>query len=121
MKERHATAAKAIFTQRNSAAHLLKGRLDLHGLHITESLDCLRALLPAIRDLGVTSVNIITGTGHHSHATAAGGAVGGDDADQRVSRLLLAVQSLVQDELCLSRTKAVRDPKGYIGALQVFF
>lgn len=56
-------AAQQIFMQRNTEATVLRGQIDLHGLHVAEAEECLRALLPRLRDLGVRQIHVITGSG----------------------------------------------------------
>ncbi len=73
-------AAKKVFSARNSEAGLLKGNIDLHGLHVSEAKDCLRDLLPVLATARLEHISIITGSGNHT--------VGGDGQ----GRLLPAVE-----------------------------
>ena len=82
------SAAKHVFSARNSEAGLLKGSIDLHGLHVAEAEDCLQNLLPTLALAGRASVSVVTGSGNHSR----GGGGGGGQA-----RLLPAVQKLCSD------------------------
>jgi len=66
MKELHLSAAKNIFCTRNQEALLKKGKIDMHGLHVSEALSVLEELLPLYKSLSIPSVTIVTGTGHHS-------------------------------------------------------
>jgi len=66
MKELHLSAAKNIFCTRNQEALLKKGKVDMHGLHVSEALSVLEEILPLYKSLSIPSVTIVTGTGHHS-------------------------------------------------------
>ncbi|RYG64060.1 DUF1771 domain-containing protein, partial [archaeon] len=59
-------AARELFRLRNPKDLLLKGVLDLHGLHVYEAQTCLLDLLPLYMRTSLRTVRVITGTGHHS-------------------------------------------------------
>ena len=66
MKEYHIKAAKNIFLTRNQEASLKKGKIDMHGLHVAEAINTLEELIPLYKSLSISSITVITGTGHHS-------------------------------------------------------
>eukprot|EP00891_Asterochloris_glomerata_P009151 jgi/Astpho2/9151/Aster-x0843 len=81
MKKAHAAASENIFQQRNSrlqsAAVFNKNgtiMLDLHGLHVSEGLKILSREISQLQSNSKgrvpVKVNILTGTGHHTKASA---------------------------------------------------
>jgi DNA-nicking Smr family endonuclease len=109
MKQCHVEAAQEIFSRRNTTASIMNhsvGRVDLHGLHVAEAVECLRQLLPAISAGGQKRITIVTGSGHHTKGPQPGRA-----------RLLPAVQSFL-DEMRVSY-REVKDDNGYVGGLAV--
>jgi DNA-nicking Smr family endonuclease len=60
------TASKTIFATRNTKESILNGKIDLHGLTVSEADICLCKLLPILASEGQKRVTVITGTGHHS-------------------------------------------------------
>jgi DNA-nicking Smr family endonuclease len=100
-------AAKAIFRKRNSLSDLLEGRVDLHGLHASEALDCLEELLPLFQRAQYSTIKVVTGTGHHTAGP-----------HQGKSRL----NPTVRDYLAHStrfKFQDVRDNLGYCGGFLV--
>lgn len=103
-------AAQAIFSVRNSEASVFSSRrLDLHGLHAAEAIECLHALLPEIHlrhsrgGRCVVDVSVVTGSGHHSAAR-------GTTEHSRVYTAAVAVCA----ELGIEYTP-IKDPRGYTG------
>jgi len=101
MKQCHKEAARAIFKKRNSIPQMLRGQVDLHGLHVAEVQEYLHYVLPLLKELEVNTVNLITGSGHHS----------------KHPRLLPAVRKFCE-EMCF-KIKLLEDGKAYIGAIQI--
>eukprot|EP00752_Nemacystus_decipiens_P011357 g10091.t1 len=67
MKEKHRQAASKIFASRNPGDQVFERRtIDLHGLHVAEAVDVLDSQMLALAGRGVSSVRVLTGTGHHS-------------------------------------------------------
>ena len=88
-------------------SYILIGHIDLHGLHISEAIDCLNELLPSITSNGSrSSISIITGSGHHTLGPQKGSA-----------RLLPVIKSFLTN-LNLNY-KDILDDNGYVGALLV--
>lgn len=118
MKAAHLQAAQALFRLRNAdPRQLLRGVLDLHGLHVQESEELLRQLVPLfVRCTALQQLRLITGSGHHSVAYGHG-----------TARLLPALRALCSDEFVSAGyvlagdrgVKEVKDDNGYVSALQV--
>ncbi len=85
---------------------LSKGLIDIHGLHVAEMVESLNEILPYMRKRNIRSLNIVTGSGHHT--------VG---PQQGIARLLPAVESYCS-ELGL-RFAYIRDPNGYRSGINV--
>ncbi len=100
-------AAKAIFRKRNSLSDLQQGRVDVHGLHVQEAIDCLNELIPLYQQYGFQQLRIVTGSGHHTKGPQEGKA-----------RLHPAVKTLLEDEYRF-RVKDIKDPSGYVGGMVV--
>jgi hypothetical protein len=100
-------AAKAIFRNRNKLADLEAGRIDLHGLHVSEARDCLAELIPLYERVGIPRLRVVTGTGHHTKGPQEGRA-----------RLLPHVRAYCEEERGL-RCQEIKDDGGFSGALQV--
>ncbi len=107
MKECHMLAAKAIFRKRNALPDLLEGRIDLHGLHATEALDCLDEIIPLYEKARFGKIKVITGTGHHTKGKL-----------QSMSRLNPVVREYLQTETRF-RFSDVLDNSGYSGGFLV--
>jgi DNA-nicking Smr family endonuclease len=86
---------------------LEQGKIDLHGLHVTEAKDCFLELLPIFQKYNLKKLYLITGTGHHTKGPQAGKA-----------RLLPYIKELCEIELGL-KVQEVKDVSGYSGALIV--
>lgn len=107
MKECHLLAAKAIFRKRNPLSDLLEGRIDLHGLHATEALDCLDELIPLYEKAKYAKIKVITGTGHHTKETL-----------QTKSRLNHVVREYLSTEIYCKFIDII-DKSGYSGGFLV--
>lgn len=83
------------------------GKIDLHGLHVSEAVDCVTELIPIYEKSGIKRLTIVTGTGHHTKGPQQGKA-----------RLLPYVRDLCENQLRL-RVQEVRDNSGYSGGLIV--
>lgn len=103
MKRCHTQAAKELFSRRNTRQSVTCGRVDLHGLHVAEAVQCLEEVLPSLAGRNVT---IVTGSGHHTAGPQKGQA-----------RLLPAVQGLLDGWGVTYR--AVKDDNGFVGGLNV--
>lgn len=57
---------KSLFSAAAHPPHSALSRIDLHGLHVGEALDKVRAHLALCRQYGVERTTIITGRGLHS-------------------------------------------------------
>ena len=91
----HDSAAGAIFASRNADADASGGSqvplIDLHGLHVAEALAMCRSAVQQLRTQRGTGavVNVLVGTGHHTHGAHAR------------ARVPAAVQELLRDQLHL--------------------
>lgn len=64
-KQSPAQAAQQIFRTRNSPQSLMRGQVDLHGLHVAEAQECISVIVPILEQMNVKHVHIITGSGMH--------------------------------------------------------
>ena len=129
-----AQAAQQIFRTRNSSQSLLRGQIDLHGLHVAEAQECISVIVPMLEQMNVKQVHIVTGTGivfpisfyllmkclpynfnvcvfglgHHTVGPQRG-----------VARLMPSVQSTLDG--MGYRTTPVKDANGYIGGFQIVY
>lgn len=65
-KQSPAQAAQQIFRTRNSPQSLMRGQVDLHGLHVAEAQECISVIVPILEQMNVKHIHIITGSGMHS-------------------------------------------------------
>ena len=69
-------AAKEMFRRRNTKSSILKGHVDLHGLHIAEMVACLDEMIPFFSSGSrrLTPLRLATGSGHHTEGPQRGSA-----------------------------------------------
>eukprot|EP01036_Dinobryon_divergens_P022641 gene22641-30919_t len=106
MKSCHEKAAQQIFRTRNSPQSLMRGQVDLHGLHVAEAQECISVIVPILEQMNVKHIHIITGSGHHTVGPQRG-----------VARLMPSVQSTL--DAMGYKTVPVKDANGYIGGFQI--
>ena len=114
-----------MFVQRNPVSSVLAGKIDLHGLHVEEAVECITELIHAkmygsdfieesyfgaLKLRNATRVaetlNIITGSGHHSQGHG-----------NYKPRILPAIQELFESwELDYN---LVKDVNGFVGSIRV--
>ncbi|CEG39394.1 hypothetical protein F443_09528 [Plasmopara halstedii] len=106
MKNFHFLAASEIFESRNPPNQLYMDRMmDLHGLHVAETVELLTQMLPKLADEGVDSIHLVTGSGHHSKGSNGN------------ARLLPAVKQFLGAEGY--QYTHVADGAGFVGMLLV--
>ena len=126
-KQSTAQAAQQIFRTRNSPQALMRGQVDLHGLHVAEAQECISVIVPILEQMNVKHVHIITGSGmyflssynwtffklsvwfrlgHHTVGPQRG-----------VARLMPSVQSTLDTRGY--KTVPVKDANGYLGGFQI--
>jgi len=66
MKEAHTRAAEIILLKKNKAYMGDQQTIDLHGLHVDESLRALKNFIDNAFNVGHSQINVITGRGNHS-------------------------------------------------------
>eukprot|EP01035_Chromulina_nebulosa_P020987 gene20987-27198_t len=106
MKECHLEAARQIFQSRNPKSSILQGQIDMHGLHVSEAVICLQELIPYFKCNNISSISIVTGSGHHTLGSHQGQA-----------KVLPAIKSTC-DELGL-KYQDIIDKNGYSGGLKI--
>lgn len=107
MKALHLLAATEIFKSRNPPNQLYRDQLmDLHGLHVAEAIEFLVEMLPQLAAEGLTTIRLVTGSGHHSLMGHHGKA-----------RLRPAVERYLNTEGY--SYSEVPDQRGYVGMLLV--
>ena len=126
MKSCHTKASVLMFTRRNTRSSLMKGVVDLHGLHVQEAVDCVDELLSALANgppyiFNIASyfsclkgsaalpqqITLITGSGLHSQGSS-----------NYKPRLLPAIQTYLQSHQNV-RFALLKDRNGFIGALRL--
>ncbi len=77
----------------------------MHGLHINEAIECLSELLPSLSTRStITSIKVLTGTGHHS---------------VNYARLFPHIKDYLDNSNYI-RYKIIKDNKGYSGGFELY-